>query len=157
MAAIVSTDEWRDLLNSTGNKLDYESIADALQTLWDEKLATGRSVKCYDFDDWWQDGEESQWPASAESPWDWPGNGWNDKDWNDSQTGQEGNTPWTGAGNLNAVHQQVAAVQEESDPELKEAQQSERAAEMFAQEATKSSISPKFESNVWKECGNVFA
>ena len=40
MAASLSADEWRDVLSSTGNKLDYASIADALQTLWDEQLAT---------------------------------------------------------------------------------------------------------------------
>ena len=38
VAASLSNDEWRDILASTGNKLDYTSIAEALQTLWDEQL-----------------------------------------------------------------------------------------------------------------------
>ena len=43
VAACLSSDEWRDVLASTGNKLDYQSIADALQVLWDEQLGSGKS------------------------------------------------------------------------------------------------------------------
>ena len=38
VAASLSADEWRDILASTGNKLDYHAIAEALQTLWDEQV-----------------------------------------------------------------------------------------------------------------------
>jgi len=33
VAASLTSDEWRDVLATNGNKLDYQSIADALQTL----------------------------------------------------------------------------------------------------------------------------
>ena len=37
VAASLTSDEWRDVLATTGNKLDYQSIADALQTLCNEQ------------------------------------------------------------------------------------------------------------------------
>ena len=33
VAASLSSDEWRDVLATTNNKLDYLSVSDALQTL----------------------------------------------------------------------------------------------------------------------------
>ena len=43
-AASLSKDEWRDILSSTGNKLDFESVSNALQVLWDEQLMQPRSM-----------------------------------------------------------------------------------------------------------------
>ncbi|CAK9102509.1 unnamed protein product [Durusdinium trenchii] len=37
-AASLTQEQWRDILATTGNKLEYEKIADALTTLWDEQL-----------------------------------------------------------------------------------------------------------------------
>ena len=37
-AASLTKEEWRDILATTRNKLEYEKIADALATLWDEQL-----------------------------------------------------------------------------------------------------------------------
>ena len=46
VAACLSSDEWRDVLASTGNKLDYQSIADALQVLWMNSLVAGKVRPC---------------------------------------------------------------------------------------------------------------
>lgn len=41
VAASLSPDEWPFFLATTGNKLDYLSISNALQTLWDDQLGGG--------------------------------------------------------------------------------------------------------------------
>ena len=65
VAASLNPDEWRDVLATTGNKLDYLNISNALQTLWDDQLGgNGR----------WHSGmtthnqfwSEAQW---TEEPW----------------------------------------------------------------------------------------
>ena len=38
VAASLNPDEWRDVLATTGNKLDYLSVSNALQTLWDNQV-----------------------------------------------------------------------------------------------------------------------
>ena len=42
VAASLSPEEWRDVLATTGNKLEYLQISDALLTLWDEQLGGNR-------------------------------------------------------------------------------------------------------------------
>ena len=83
VAASLSPDEWRDVLATTGNKLDYLSISNALQTLWDDQLgggnkwhgATSQSSMSsfwhestwptdYEYDGFWQ-----EWPT--DDAWDW--------------------------------------------------------------------------------------
>ena len=41
-AASLSKDEWRDILSATGNKLDFESVSNAFQIMWDEQLMRPR-------------------------------------------------------------------------------------------------------------------
>ena len=81
-AASLSRDEWRDVLSSTGNKLDFESVSNALQVLWDDQLlhspASGPSYQLHWMEDssphvsrgddessWWDDSCLQHWS----SPW----------------------------------------------------------------------------------------
>jgi hypothetical protein len=42
MAAALSPEEWRSILASTGNRLDYVSVISALEILYDEHFSRGR-------------------------------------------------------------------------------------------------------------------
>jgi|OrbCmetagenome_4_1107370.scaffolds.fasta_scaffold35473_2 hypothetical protein len=44
-SASLSTDEWRDVLGTTQGKLDYVSISDALQVLYDEQMTGGTRLQ----------------------------------------------------------------------------------------------------------------
>lgn len=79
VAASLTNDEWRDILASTGNKLDYPAIAEALQTLWDEQLnhhhgASKGTVL------------QQHWVETAD-PWynaAWHESSWDTEDWHES-------------------------------------------------------------------------
>ena len=48
VAASLGPEEWRDILSATNGRLDYDSISDALQTLWDEQLTATRFLHSLD-------------------------------------------------------------------------------------------------------------
>ena len=135
-AAGLSAEEKRDILSTSKNSLEYEVIAAALQTLWDEQLLGHRGSphaggqfhanfidhKDEDhmhyqnaMDEWWY--EDDWWYDDAYVENDW----WSDQDW---QTGN---------------HDGMQALEESPDPEhqekLREAQQAEKVAESLAMEA----------------------
>ena len=139
-AAGVTPDEKRDILSTTKNSLDFETIAAALQNLWDDQLLGHRgqghngsymanyaaassddgSLYYHDaweyeyddpyYDSWWED---SFYASEA----------YDDYDWHDD--GSQGY----------AAHVEHATVKEEDDEKVKEAQQAERVAESLALEA----------------------
>ena len=134
VAASLSADEWRDVLATTNNKLDYLSVSDALQTLWDEQMGAGKwmgtpsqhqqfwAESASSTDQWWFEGQHawSQWPGS-----DWQDDGgWQSDSWN----------AWS-----EVQAQQLADFPEhpedEKDLELSEALEAEKAAEALAVEA----------------------
>ena len=78
-AASLSQDEWRDVLSTTNNKLDYDTISDALQTLWDEQLATRGHG-----DSHWQNWHDFNLAWESDSSWDTGYGEWDDASWQDS-------------------------------------------------------------------------
>ena len=89
-SASLTSEEWRDVLGTTQGKLDYASISDALQVLYDEQmLGAGRQHGAHlpggphqalfqEFE------EEPNWHAAAMSSWDdgyWHDDGWQDASW----------------------------------------------------------------------------
>ena len=88
VAASLSSEEWHDVLAATNNKLDYLSASNALQTLWDEQMGSGRwasgsSQQHQQF--WVETGYDPTWYDSFQaSVWqpawseDWSQDYWND-------------------------------------------------------------------------------
>ncbi|CAL1159019.1 unnamed protein product [Cladocopium goreaui] len=130
VAASLSPEEWRDVLATTGNKLDYLSVSSALQTLWDEQL--GGNGK-------WHSNVSS---ASLSSFWhegSWPYDAWSDNqamwhDWNESEDWPS--EAWEAAA---ATGEQPGPsderVDDVTDPTLIEALEAEKQAESLALEA----------------------
>ncbi|OLQ06342.1 hypothetical protein AK812_SmicGene10384 [Symbiodinium microadriaticum] len=139
-AAGLSAEEKRDILSSTKNSLDYEVVAAALQSLWDDQLLGHRnhsghgsyslnyatqaddSYDAYPItsgweDEWWPEG---MYGEHYEDAWD-EQLGW----WEDEWSGHEGLQATTTAEDLSAEDQE----------RLREAQQAERVAENLAAEA----------------------
>eukprot|EP00439_Symbiodinium_sp_Y106_P001694 s8914_g1.t1 len=137
-AAGLSPEEKRDILSTSKNSLEYDVIAAALQTLWDEQLLGYRhqqpSLHPYnvhhldarDDDHLYYQASEDEWWYEDDTWWYddyYTDNWWEADEW--SRESQEG--------------MQVAA--EPTDPEtqdkLREAQQAERVAESLAAEANR--------------------
>ena len=130
------------MLAATGNKLDYLSVSDALQTLWDEQLgssrnafATGRGHLQSNFHEQFEspyaaayDAYYSHW---SDDSWLWDEwSGWDDG--NAYQAEQSG-TPWTSS----ASHDDgtLAVTEGDPDPDLLEAIEAEKAAEALMVDA----------------------
>ena len=130
-AASLTSDEWRDILAATNNKLDYLSVSDALQTLWDEQLGGSR------------------WPSSSQSHGQqWYNQHWTEQtamhDWNEQQWVQQAweDQSWVAneAFQWEEDPQSFAAADESvpadlDDPEVQEAMNAEREAEALLTEA----------------------
>ena len=124
-SASLSSDEWRDVLGTTQGKLDYQSISDALQVLYDEQMngasrhqfthhpASANTVEAFamngdDEEDWsWDD---TSWSSSSS----WTDDAWNnmayyDDDWWWQEEGNEEH---------DQVEAEVAAMSEEPSDEV---------------------------------------
>eukprot|EP00435_Cladocopium_sp_Y103_P006371 s604_g2.t1 len=129
VAASLSPDEWRDVLATTGNKLDYLSVSAALQTLWDDQLSgSGKwhGAQQAAHTGYWS---EAAWPAE---PWQESYLAWND--WNDD----ENYDWWQGAGEVQSSELPAPITDDKEldmDPALAEALEAEKAAEGLAMEA----------------------
>ena len=130
VAASLSPEEWRDVLATTGNKLDYLSVSSALQTLWDEQLGgNGKwhsNVGSAPLSSFWHEGS-------------WPYDAWSDNqamwhDWNESEDWSS--EAWEAAA---ATGEQPGPsderVDDVTDPALIEALEAEKQAESLALEA----------------------
>lgn len=106
------------------NKLEFEAISKALQTLWDEQLLGQRYPSSMASANhghlYWQ-----SWEASHDYDW------WAEAQWHDEHYGDDWNWEDDHAGHDPST---LASVDEEDD-QLKEAQQAEQAAEQLALEA----------------------
>ena len=128
VAACLSSDEWRDVLASTGNKLDYQSIAAALQVLWDEQLGSGKSPAMSSPSSFHHTHWVESWPSDGVSyyqqQYNWLDDGWNSSDWGGSNhsTGDAFAAHWNG--DVGETDQP-----DPDDPALKEAMDAERSAE----------------------------
>ena len=141
-AAKLSNEEKRDILSTTRNQMDYESISSALRLLWDEQLLGPRHAHSPAAHQGYLHYQEapgadhhgSEWQQGYSSePW-WPGEDWYQQwyagdafVWEDDATPpEEPDVPDTG-----------------DDDHLQEAQQAERVAEQLAQEAQRTWVQAK--------------
>ena len=140
MAASLTQEEWRDILASTGNKLDYVAISEALQTLWDEQLggaSGGRfSGSPSMFSHHWVEATEPLWHEQQaawqdDSWWQTDGPDWSSADgWHESSYAQ-----YSPVSEAQASMAENTATAGEADPEIQEALEAERAAEALAMDA----------------------
>ena len=121
-AASLSPEETRDILSTTQNRMSFEAISEALQTLWDEQLLGQRyrpwhgQLNLHEWDQAWQDEE------------DW----YMDEHYDDFSTHQDWS--WHDADEWPAEEELSEQVPIE-DEKLKEAYQAEKVAEQLAMEA----------------------
>ena len=131
-AAGLTAEEKRDILSTTKNSLDYETIASALQNLWDEQLLGHRRGNGNTFQNFAASVDEGDWfdPESSDAWHD----GWDD--WSSSYyAGQWGDDEWGHDWWEEEPQQGFQALTHEpdsssgpagDDPALREAQQAER-------------------------------
>jgi ribonuclease HI len=134
-AACLNAEETRDILSTTQNRLEFEAISKALQTLWDEQLLGQRYIsssassnyghvymlQSWDVDTWHSD----SWDTSS-----------HDADWcGDAQWHEEWYDDWPWEEEHASSEPPTLAPVEEEDDQLKEAHQAEQAAEQLAMEA----------------------
>ena len=138
-AAGLTPEEVRDILSSTRNSLDYETVAQALQGLWDEQLlgqryrpqghhafatiAESADAFYHDYNDEWWDGEDEWWDEQAYyAGWECEDHSW---------------SPWLES---DEHAYQVAAPETtpQDDEKYREAQQAEQIAEQLAAESHRS-------------------
>ena len=132
-SAGLTADEKRDILSATKGSLEFDTITQALQTLWDEQFL-GRSqtssmrssmghhanffqdanvTEEADAGDWWTSEYDGFW-ADASS--------WHDGSWDDWQDAQHG-------------HVEVPMDEQPEDPAIQESLQAEKEAESLALQA----------------------
>jgi hypothetical protein len=125
-ATSLNREEWRDILSATNSMLDFDSISNALQVLWDEQLMQPRS--------------SHHQPISAGSRRTTPGLGmmipawWADAQWNDVQPSWDADLWWQDYEQCDDTATTAAEPNELSpaeleDPQIHEALQSEKIAE----------------------------
>ncbi|CAE6970715.1 unnamed protein product [Symbiodinium natans] len=132
-AASLSLDERRDVLSATRNRLDFESISNALQVLWDEQLSGARRMaptsphhhQSYVMEQqgWDEDAMFPGWHETKEDdPW---------ADWH----GYHVEERWPEGDVMAQENMEELTASELEDPAVREALQAERAAELMASEA----------------------
>ena len=126
-AACLSHEEKRDVLSTTHNKLDYDSISKALQSLWDEQLlgktstTTSYQIQMHETEDnsggWREQCFNEEWS----------------EDWQDDWHGDEFYDDHYDEGMDNNVQEELSNALD--DEKYKEAHQAEKMAEQMAMEA----------------------
>ena len=122
-AASLSPEETRDILSTTQNKMSFETISQALQTLWDEQLLGHRyrpwhgHLNLHEWDNAWQDDD----PWHSEEHYDDLYDYYQDWSWHESEE-------WP-------IEEEPPESNPVEDEKLKEAYQAEKVAEQLALEA----------------------
>ena len=134
-AAGLNHEEKRDILATSQNRMDYDSISRALMTLWDDQLL-GRQQA--------QHGhlhvQESHEDFAASSDWmdsQWGESWWDDEWQNGYWVEHDTQHDWDQAWHDTNAHVQDEPKDPETEAKLHEAQQAERLAEQMAAEATR--------------------
>ncbi|CAE7332984.1 unnamed protein product, partial [Symbiodinium sp. KB8] len=134
-AAGLTAEEKRDILSTTKNSLEYETVASALQSLWDEQLLGQRghhATSGFHLNHLDQNVDEETY-GNYEDDWSW-GNA-DDGGWYDSYYAYEDPQWWSWDEEPGGETPHTIAEAEIEDPALKEAQQAEQVAEALALEA----------------------
>ena len=134
-AACLNAEETRDILSTTQNRLEFEAISTALQTVCDEQLLGQRyhpssASSNYGHVYMQQSWDDDTWPSDS---WDTSSH---DADWwSDAQWHEEWYDDWPWEEEHASSEPPTLAPVEEEDDQLKEAHQAEQAAEQLAMEA----------------------
>ena len=135
-AAGLSAEEKRDILGATRNSLHYDTIASALQNLWDDQLLAGHRHRGGG-DHHFHMAEQTDYEGFYQDQW-WPEEeSWHDGYYVDGYGAEDEWWPddWSG------MEQQQAEAElednEETSKKLKEAQKAEQVAESLAMEANR--------------------
>ena len=140
-AASLTLEERRDVLSSTANRLDFESVSNALQILWDEQLSGVRrqghgshlpgGAQVFHLDE--QAGFEAQWHENGH----WGADQWPEEPWDETQFYGEGAEAWQDEWDQVPADPdpEVYTAAELDDPTVRDALQAERAAEAMAADA----------------------
>ena len=123
-AATLTPEETRDILSTTQNKLDFEAISQALQSLWDAQLLGQRYGASAHRDNWhhanWHEWDEDdggwdEWDPSCVdwSSDDWRGEGQWHEDWQDYES-------------YDAAAGETSVVATEDDEQVREALAAEK-------------------------------
>ena len=134
-AAGLTAEEKRDILSTTKNSLEYETVASALQSLWDEQLLGHRGHRAtsgFHLNLMDQNVDEETY-GNYDDDWSW-GNS-DDGGWYDSYYAYEDPQWWSWDEEQGGDPPHTIAEAEIEDPALKEAQQAEQVAEALALEA----------------------
>ena len=136
-AAGLTAEEKRDILSTTKNLLDFETIAAALQNLWDEQLFGGRLGSNHTMQGYaaFQDEHEAFYSDYQDDWWARNDDWWDDYAFYTDHYDDD----WWSDGHVTAT--QATAVAESLSPEeeekVREAHQAERIAEGLAMEANR--------------------
>ncbi|OLP88348.1 hypothetical protein AK812_SmicGene30332 [Symbiodinium microadriaticum] len=140
-AASLTLEERRDVLSSTANRLDFESVSNALQILWDEQLSGVRrqghgshlpgGAQVFHLDE--TAGYEAQWQEQA----GWNEDPWPEETWDETQFYGESSEPWHSEWDQMPPEPDpdIYTAAELDDPSVRDALQAERAAEAMAADA----------------------
>ena len=135
-AAGLTAEEKRDILGATKNSLDYETIASALQNLWDDQLLAGHRHRGGDHH--LNLAEHSEYDGYYQEDWWQSDEGWNESYYTDEY---EGDDAWWWSDEWPGMEQHQVETVPEDNPEtseqLKEAQKAEQVAESLAIEANR--------------------
>ena len=137
-AAGLTHEEKRDILSTTQNRMDYDSISRALQVLWDDQLL-GRREQHQQHGIL---GAQEAFEDSDNNTTTWHDNQWGDTWWDDEmyqgmwhEQGQVDD--WDSTWHDTQAHVHDAPHDPDVDAKLQEAQQAEHIAEQLAAEATR--------------------
>ena len=139
-AAGLSPEEKRSILSSTKNTLDYDTISQALQTLWDDQLLGQRSTVT-NYHQNYMSYQEPSYAMVAEDygDWDYDNDGWWDEHADYVNNEDERQDDWSEE--RDALQASPAVVDDEVDDEkLRDAMKAEKMAEALAAEANRSWI-----------------
>ena len=132
-AAGLNAEEKRDILSTTKNSLDYETIAAALQNLWDDQLLGQRYSGNASYQSFavYQDDPEDY--ADPLSEWWGHDDGWWDAAYFDEYSDDAAWWPETSPQELQTIAESATSPAEEE--RLREAQHAEKVAESLAMQA----------------------
>ncbi|CAE7387909.1 unnamed protein product, partial [Symbiodinium sp. CCMP2592] len=137
-AASLTLEERRDVLTATSNRLDFESVSNALQVLWDEQLSGvrrhGHGSHLY------QGAQVLDEQAQYDPQWEeqgWEEESWPEGHWEDAQYHGESPEAWAEEWEQvpSNANPDVLTNAELDDPTVRDALQAERAAEAMAADA----------------------
>ena len=129
-AASLTSEEKRDILSTTQNFMDYNSISRALQMLWDDQLLGHRQPHAVQHHLHVQEQE----PGPRPDPWHdhYASVQWWDQDWHQRSAAEDQT-----ASELKDTSPASPHLDPEEESKLKEAHQAEQLAEQMAQEASR--------------------